>query len=89
MNICLKLIKWDTTRILPLLDLLLIKMGRDNQLSLACAVEPLADDLVRADPNGAWETVKAHLEETLPEWRGHLLHWLKGDIYSTFDEVDS
>lgn len=29
--------------------------------------------------------MKVHFEETLPKWRGDLLHWLKGGL-STFDE---
>lgn len=36
-------------------------------------------------PVGAWTIVRTHLEETLPKWRGDLLHWLKGGL-ATFDE---
>ena len=31
--------------------------------------------------------MRTHLEETLPKWRGDLLHWLKGGL-ATFDEKD-
>lgn len=86
-NVCSKLIKWDASRTLPLLDALLSEMGKDYGLSYDHDVEPLANELVLADPPGAWKIVKGHFEETLPKWRGDLLCWLKGD--TTFDEKDS
>ncbi|MBI5558481.1 MAG: hypothetical protein HY885_12675 [Deltaproteobacteria bacterium] len=86
-NICLKLIKWDVSYVLPLLDALLAKMGKVYRLSYDSDVEPLANELVRADKSGAWRIVKAHFEETLPKWRGDLCHWLKGGL-STFDEKE-
>lgn len=87
-NVCLKLIRWDANRTLPLLDALLIEMGKDYGLSYDHYVEPLANELLHADPVGAWKIVKMHFEETLPKWRSDLLHWLKGGL-STFDEKDS
>lgn len=86
-NVCLKLIKWDPSRTLPLLDALLTEMGKVYSLSYDSDVEPLANELVQADPAGAWKIVKMRFEETLPEWRGDLLHWLKGGL-SGFDEED-
>jgi len=86
-NVCSKLIKWNTNRILPLLDVLLTEMGKAYALSYDSDVAPLADELVRADPAGAWQIVKVHLEGTLPKWRDDLLSWLKGGM-SAFDEKD-
>ncbi len=84
-NVCLKLIKWDVSRALPLLDALLIQMGKTYELSYDTYAKPLADELVRVDPIGAWALVKRHLEETLPKWRGDILSWLKGGLH-TFNE---
>ncbi len=53
-------------------------MGSVYQLSYDSYVEPVASDLVRADPEGAWQVIRRHLEATLPKWRVDLLHWLKG-----------
>lgn len=86
-NICLKLIKWDMSRALPLLDVLLTQMGKTYELSYDTYAKPLADELVRADPHGAWAVVKRHFEETLPKWRSDILSWLKGGLH-TFDEND-
>jgi hypothetical protein len=86
-NVCLKLVEWDASRALPLLDVLLTEMDKVYRLSYDSDVVPLANELVRANPTGAWTIVKAHLEETLPKWRGDLLHWLKGGL-SGFDEQD-
>jgi hypothetical protein len=87
-NVCAKLIHWDAGKILPLLDTLLVGMRTNYQLSYDFNIAPFADELVQADPAGAWTIVKAHIEETLPKWRRDLLHWLKGGI-STFDEKES
>ncbi len=86
-NVCLKLIKWDASRTLPLLDTLLTEMGKAYRLSYDSDVVPLANELVRADPIGAWGIVKAHFEESLPKWRDDLFQWLKGGL-SGFDEKD-
>ena len=86
-NVCLKLIGWDPSFVLPLLDMLLTNRGKAYRLSYDCNVEPLANELVRIDPVGAWGVVKTHLEKTLPKWRGDLLHWLNGGL-STFDGKD-
>jgi len=86
-NVCLKLIKWDPNRTLPLLDVLLTEMGKTYSLSYHEDVEPVADELVRADPVGAWNIVKGHFERTFPKWRYDLLNWLKGGL-SRFDEKD-
>jgi len=87
-NVCLKLIKWDGCRTLPMLNVLLTEMGKSYALSYHSDVEPLANELVRTDPAGAWEIVKSHFEEALPKWRIDLFNWLKGGL-STFDEKDS
>jgi hypothetical protein len=84
-NVCLKLIKWDVSRALQLLDVLLIQMGKTYELSYDTYAKPLADELVRSDPHGAWAVVKRHFEETLPKRRDDILSWLKGGLH-TFDE---
>ncbi len=86
-NVCLKLIKWDPSRALPMLDCLLTKMGKVYRLSYDHDVVPLANEIVRANPTGAWKIVKAHFEEALPKWRGDLFSWLKGGL-SGFGEKD-
>lgn len=84
-NVCSKLIKWDASRTLPLLDALLTEMGKAYRLSYDSDVVPLANELVQADPTGAWNIVRMHFEKSLPEWRGDLFQWLKGGL-SGFDE---
>ena len=84
-NVCSKLIKWDVSRTLPLLDVLLTQMGKTYELSYDTHAKPLADELVRADPQGAWALVKKHLEGTLPKWQSDILSWLKGGLH-TFNE---
>lgn len=86
-NVCSKLIKWDASRTLPLLDALLTEMGKAYRLSYDSNVVPLANELVLADPAGAWDIVETHFEESLPKWRGDLFQWLKGGL-SGFDEED-
>lgn len=87
-NVCSKLIKWDAIHAVPLLDVLLSAMGKNYRLSYDSDVQPLADELVRADPAGAWKIVKSHFEATLPKWRSDLFQWLNGGL-SKFDEKDS
>lgn len=77
-NVCQKLIKWDESYVLPLLDVLLTKMGEVYRLSYDSDVAPLANKLVQENPSGAWGVIKAHFEETLPKWRSDILNWLKG-----------
>lgn len=79
-NVSQKLIKWDESFALPLLDVLLTKMGEVYRLSYDSDVEPLANELVQANPSGAWGVIKAHFEETLPKWRSDILNWLKGGL---------
>lgn len=86
-NVCSKLIKWDADRTLPLLNVLLTEMGKVYRLSYDSNVVPLVNELVQADPIGAWKIVRAHFEESLPEWRSDLFQWLKGGL-SGFDEKD-
>ncbi|AJP48077.1 hypothetical protein PG1C_05585 [Rugosibacter aromaticivorans] len=86
-NVCSKLIKWDASRTLPLLDALLTEMGKAYRLSYDSNVVPLANELVLADPAGAWDIVEMHFEESLPKWRDDLFQWLKGGL-SGFDEED-
>jgi hypothetical protein len=87
-SVCNKLIEWDKNYTLPLLDALLTAMGEEYRLSYDSDVEPLATELVKADPNGAWNVIKKHIEATLPKWRNDIQNWLKGGLRS-FGESDS
>ncbi|BCO11603.1 hypothetical protein GEOBRER4_n3726 [Citrifermentans bremense] len=84
-NVCLKLIKWDRSRALSMLDCLLAKMGTVYRLSYDHNVVPLANEIVKANPAGAWKIVKTHFEGALPKWRNDLFGWLKGGL-SGFNE---
>ena len=86
-NVCSKLIKWDASHALALLDVLLTRMGEAYELSYDSDVKPMADELVRSDPHGAWVAVERHFEETLPKWRSDILSWLKGGLHA-FHEKD-
>lgn len=74
------LIKWDRTRALPLLDILLTKMGEVYSLTYDSIVEPLAIELVQTNPSGAWMVIKGHFERGMPNWRLDIVDWLKGGI---------
>jgi hypothetical protein len=60
-------------------------MSKTYRLSYDPYVAPLADELVQAEPIGAWGIVKSHFEKALPRWRADLLSWLKGGL-GEFDE---
>lgn len=86
-NVCLKLIKWDVSSALPLLDVLLARMGEIYELSYDRYVKSLADTIVQSEPHGAWIIVKRHLEDCLPKWRGDILNWLKGGLVNFDDKL--
>jgi hypothetical protein len=86
-NVSRKLIKWDETSALPLLDILLIRMRESFRLSYDSDVQPFANELVQANPSGAWEVIKAHLEETHPEPPRSILNWLDGGL-GGFDDKE-
>lgn len=73
-----KLIHWDESFVLPLLNVLLVKMKEVYRLSYDSDVSPIANELVQLNPSGAWGVIKTHIEEALPKWRSDLLNWLKG-----------
>lgn len=79
-DVCQKLIAWDKNYLLPLLEMLLNEMDYDYSVSYDSNIEPLANELVRANPAGSWEIIKIHLEKALPKWRMGILNWLKGGI---------
>ena len=87
-NVCLKLVNWDKTRTLPLLDTLLIGMMDRYRLSYDTYFSSLAHELVDSDPAGAWNIISSHFEATLPMWRSDLCSWLKGGLTS-FDEKEN
>ncbi len=84
-NVCEKLLKWEQKHALPLLQAILAKMEETYRLSYDHYVEPLASEIVRINPLGAWQIVKSKLEVSLPKARYDILHWLKGGLTS-FDE---
>ena len=84
-NVCIKWAAWSPDRRLALLDVLFVAMGRKYRLSYDQNIQPLADELLRADPEAAWQLIAKHFEATLPKWRSDLLCWLKGGLHS-FDE---
>lgn len=86
-NVCLKLIKWDPSSSLLLLNAMLTEMGKVYRLSYDADVVLLTNEIVCANPTGAWEIVKTHFEEALPKWRDDLFSWLKGGL-SGFDEEE-
>lgn len=85
-NVCQKLIKWNESQALPLLESLLDRMNKAYSLSYDSNVSPIANELVQTDPVGAWNIVKTHLEKALPKWRMDLLNWLKGGLSGFHDE---
>lgn len=87
-NVSQKLIQWDKIFVLPLLDVLLTKMGESYYLSYHSDVASIANELVQKDPSGAWGGIKMHFEAALPEWRFDILDWLKGGV-GAFDEKES
>ncbi len=86
-NVCLKMVKWDPARTMPLLDDVLTAMGENYRLSYDSDVVPLLNELVRIDRGAAWRVVRAQFEKSLPHWRSDLFSWLKGGLTS-FDEKE-
>lgn len=84
-SICNKLVAYDSTKALPLLDVLLQQMGSNYRLSYDGYVEPLAKSLCRMNPTEAWGIVAPHLLSSAPEWRVDILNWLKGG-FGSFNE---
>lgn len=84
-SICNKLVAYDSTKALPLLDVLLQQMGSNYRLSYDGYVEPLAKSLCRMNPTEAWGIVASHLLCSAPEWRVDILNWLKGG-FGSFNE---
>ena len=87
-EVCNKLIRWDQSYAIPLIDRLFNEMGEVYRLSYDTYVGTLADELVLIDPSGAWGLLSKHFEATLPKWRSDLLSWLKGGI-ARFDEAEA
>ena len=87
-KVCDKLIKWDASYAMPLLDVLFTEMGNEYRLSYDEYVGALANELTRLDISGAWNLLVKHFEATLPKWRIDLLDWLKGGLMR-FDEEET
>lgn len=79
-NVSRKLIKCNETYALPLLNILLTKMIENFRLSYDSDVQPFANELVQANPSGAWEVIKGHLEEIHPNQGHAILNWLEGGL---------
>lgn len=84
-NVCLKLVKWDASQAMSLLNILLTKMGKSYHLSYHSDIQPVADELVRHNPEEAWKIIIKQFEASLPKWRSDLFSWLKGGLNS-FDK---
>jgi len=87
-NVSRKLIKCDETFALPLLNILLTKMVESFRLSYDSDVQPFANELVQANPSGAWEVIKGHLEKIHPNQVHAILNWLEGGL-GWFDEREA
>lgn len=87
-EVCNKLIKWDASYAMPLLDALFTEMEKEYRLSYDSYVGTLANELARLDTSGAWNLLVKHFEATLPKWRIDLLNWLKGGMMR-FDEEET
>ncbi len=77
-DVCSKLIAWDSSYAIPLLEKLLEQMATSYELTYDFAVSPLATELLRQNPAAAWSVIAKQLEASLPKWRSDLLSWLKG-----------
>ena len=84
-RVCQKLICWDEGKKLPLLDLLLTRMGEDYRLSYNSTLESMARELVQMDPSGTWRVIRTHFEKSFPNWRFDIINWLNGGLRG-FDE---
>ncbi|HUW27422.1 MAG TPA: hypothetical protein VMV97_02320 [Sulfuriferula sp.] len=79
-RVCEKLVAYDPTKAMPLLDVLLQQMSNNYRLSYDHDVEPFAQELCHNNPAEAWEIVAMHLLSVAPNWRDDLINWLKGGI---------
>ncbi len=79
-RVCEKLVAYDPTKAMPLLDVLLQQMGSNYRLSYDHDVAPFAQALCHNNPAEAWKIVAVHLLSVAPKWRGELINWLKGGI---------
>ncbi len=86
-SVCNKLVAYDSTKALPLLDVFLQQMDSNYRLSYDGYVKPLAKSLCRMSPTEAWGIVASHLLSSAPEWRVDILNWLKGG-FGSFNEKD-
>lgn len=87
-EVCNKLIKWDASYAMPLLDALFTEMEKEYRLSYDSYVGTLANELACLDAPGAWNLLVNHFEATLPKWRMDLLNWLQGGMMG-FDEEET
>ncbi len=86
-DVCEKLIAWDPTRAIPLLDILLTAMAAQYRLSYDFYAAPTANRIVKANPSAAWKVIAVHIEQSLPKWRTDILQWLKGGLTGYDDET--
>lgn len=84
-NVCSKLIKWDKSKNIPLLTILLSSMVKNYHLSYDSDITKVANEIVRSDPNSAWNIIKKLLTDVSPNTRHSLCNWLRNN-FGTFDE---
>lgn len=87
-NVCEKLIEFDSSFAMPLLDALLTEMAHHYRFSYDHYVETVTLKLVKVDPKGAWQLIARQFEATLPKWRYDLFNWLKGGLASFHEKAD-
>ncbi len=87
-RVCKKLLKWDESLSIPLLNSILQAMGRSYELSYDHDVQPTANEIVQANPSNSWKVIQSQFEAELPMWRFDLTHWLKGGL-GRFDTPSS
>ncbi len=85
-SVCNKLIGWKAEFGIPLLDVLLTKMGEDSSLSYNDEIVSVANQIVAVNPSGAWGVVQEHFDRALPTWRGDLINWLQGGLAFDYDD---
>jgi hypothetical protein len=83
-----KLLGWDPSYAMPLLERLFDQMHICYELSYDGRISPLAEELLQKHPAEAWILIVKMIEASLPKWRMDLLDWLKGG-HPGFESVNA
>jgi len=79
-SVCERLVLHDTGKAMFLLDFLFEKMGSSYRLSYDHKIRPLAIQLCKINPKGAWRVITPHLLSESSISRGAIYLWLQGGI---------